>query len=127
LDLIDGVNELEIPKLKLIEYIYSNQCQPVSDLEDCSSFKHNFGFFGGPYLGFDSFQNSDVDINRENIFYTGNLVYTFPALCCLLILGDDLKKVNKSAIVNGMKLLQNENGWYVSLFVIQILALKHLL
>uniref|UniRef100_A0A7S2TT83 Prenyltransferase alpha-alpha toroid domain-containing protein n=1 Tax=Lotharella oceanica TaxID=641309 RepID=A0A7S2TT83_9EUKA len=37
---------------------------------------------------------------------------TYSALCALRILGDDLKKVDKKAIVSSLKLLQRENGCF---------------
>lgn len=38
---------------------------------------------------------------------------TYTALCCLLILGDDLSKVNKKAVLNGLRSLQLDDGRYV--------------
>ena len=38
---------------------------------------------------------------------------TYTALCCLLILGDDLSKVNKKAVINGLRSLQLDDGRYV--------------
>ena len=73
----------------------------------------SFGFLGGPYLGF-TIEHQDknkLSFDAQNPHYSGNLVYTFPALCCLLMLGDDLSRVNKKAITKGMRLLQLENGW----------------
>lgn len=109
--MIDALGEDDIPKKEIIEFIYSNQCTSNTSSEEKSSADTNFGFFGGPYLGFDSYQPEEDAIDKQNPYYTGNLVYTFPALCCLIMLGDDLSRVNKSAIIKGLKLLQEENGW----------------
>ena len=40
----------------------------------------------------------------------GHIAMTYTALCCLLILGDDLSRVNKKAIVAGLKAVQLDNG-----------------
>ena len=47
-------------------------------------------------------------------FYNGHIAMTYVALNCLLILGDDLSRVDKDGIVNGLKALQLDNGWYMS-------------
>jgi len=41
---------------------------------------------------------------------------TYTALLSLLVLGDDLSRVNKKAIIHGLKSLQLENGRLFILF-----------
>ena len=48
---------------------------------------------------------------------------TYSALTCLLILGDDLSRVNRRAVIEGLKSLQNEDGRYVA---VMIITSKHL-
>jgi len=38
---------------------------------------------------------------------------TYTALICLIILGDDLSRVNKKAIVESISKLQQEDGRYI--------------
>ena len=39
-----------------------------------------------------------------------HIAMTYTALACLLILGDDLSRVNKAAVLSGVKQLQLEDG-----------------
>jgi len=41
---------------------------------------------------------------------------TYTALCCLAILGDDLSRVNRAAIIGSLRFLQNEAGGFSSTF-----------
>ena len=103
------MDKLDIPKQQIIDYIYSQQCTAFSQKNE-----NSFGFLGGPYLGFtlnEENPSETLSWNENNIHYTGNLVYTFPALCCLIMLDDDLSRVDKSSIINGLKTLQLDNGW----------------
>lgn len=45
-----------------------------------------------------------------------NLAITYCVLACLLILGDDLSRVNRSALIEGLKFYQKEDGRYVQSF-----------
>lgn len=45
---------------------------------------------------------------------------TYTALAILIILGDDLSKVNKEAVLAGIKALQLENGRLVYNYKLQI-------
>ncbi|MEQ2182716.1 hypothetical protein GOODEAATRI_025155, partial [Goodea atripinnis] len=40
----------------------------------------------------------------------GHVAMTYTGLCSLLILGDDLSRVNKEAVLAGLKVLQLEDG-----------------
>jgi len=55
-----------------------------------------------------------LTFDENNIHYSGNLIYTFPALCCLIMLDDDLSRVDKSSIISGLKTLQLNNGCFKS-------------
>jgi len=108
--MIGGLEKLDIPKQNIIDFIYNQQCTAFTETnEKC------FGYMGGPYLGFNIDKQSDqpLDFDSTNPHYTGNLVYTFPAICTLVLLGDDLSRINKKAIINGVRQLQLDNGWYV--------------
>ncbi|RIB01474.1 terpenoid cyclases/protein prenyltransferase alpha-alpha toroid [Gigaspora rosea] len=49
-------------------------------------------------------------------FDASNLAMTYTALASLLILGDDLSRVDKSAIINAMKYLQKEDGSFTQTY-----------
>jgi hypothetical protein len=69
-----------------------------------------YGFRGSPYGGNPC---SPQDGPWHEYDYA-NLAMTYTALCTLIILGDSLERVNKRAILQGMKRLQQSNGRYMS-------------
>ena len=42
---------------------------------------------------------------------------TYTALCCLLILRDDLSRVNREAVTAGLKTLQLKDGRYIRIII----------
>ena len=61
------------------------------------------GFRGSPTLcGSDSLALQHYDVSHIAMTYTG--------LTSLLILNDDLSRVNKTAVLTGLKALQKEDG-----------------
>ena len=51
---------------------------------------------------------------QESIPYDGgHVAMTYTALATLLILGDDLSRVNKKAVLSGLKGLQLKDGRYI--------------
>ena len=64
-----------------------------------------FGFRGSPSNG----PNSSFDCC--------NLAMTYSALASLLILGDDLRRVNRSAIIRGLHEYQNPDGRYLAFYI----------
>lgn len=54
-------------------------------------------------------QGFPSDLNK---YEDGHIAMTYTALCCLLILGDDLSRVNKKAVIDGLKSVQLKNGRY---------------
>ena len=61
-------------------------------------------------MGFFQFKGC---ISNSHQFEGGHIAMTYTALCCLLILGDDLSKVNKKAVINGLRSLHLDDGRYV--------------
>lgn len=47
-------------------------------------------------------------------FDEGNIAMTYTALCCLRILGDDLSRVNRRAVIGALRSLQQPNGSFSS-------------
>jgi geranylgeranyl transferase type-1 subunit beta len=83
-----------IDKNSIIAWIYS--------LQVTSDDPKRGGFQGGSHLG---------SGNPRNHGYSyGHLAMTYSALCSLVALGDDLSRVNKLAIINCLKLLQQDDG-----------------
>ena len=48
--------------------------------------------------------------SNTNKYEAGHIAMTYTALCCLIILGDDLSRVNRKAVISGLKSVQLENG-----------------
>ena len=110
---LDILNELEIlgDKLDVINWIYSFQLiSPESrnpeELKKC-------GFKGSLYAT-DVFQFQSGRLLKGNEsrshLDTSHIAMTYTGLSCLIIMGDDLSGVDRSAISAGIKALQLENG-----------------
>lgn len=63
------------------------------------------GFYGSHTLIFKGCE--DENVSEYNV---GHLAMTYSCLITLLILGDDLGRVNKTAILKSVKYLQNKDG-----------------
>ncbi|XP_039291534.1 geranylgeranyl transferase type-1 subunit beta isoform X2 [Nilaparvata lugens] len=100
LDVLDAINTLEESKRKNIcDWLYSLQVLP-NDSGDCSCC---------------GFQGSSTLIARGlNYQACGHLAMTYTALACLIILGDDLSRVDKTAVLAGVRALQQQDGSFRS-------------
>ncbi len=99
IDLLD-VLEIVVDRKAVVEWIYRQQV--TGDEERWM----NAGFRVGPCLGFAGESDSKYDY--------ATLASTYCALCMLRILGDDLTRVHKAAIIRAMPFMQQENGCFVS-------------
>uniref|UniRef100_A0A8C3KF75 Geranylgeranyl transferase type-1 subunit beta n=1 Tax=Calidris pygmaea TaxID=425635 RepID=A0A8C3KF75_9CHAR len=99
LDSLDVVNKDDI-----IEWIYSLQVLPTED----SSNLNRCGFRGSSYLGMPFNPSKGPGISHP--YDSGHIAMTYTGLSCLVILGDDLSRVNKDAILAGLRALQLEDG-----------------
>ncbi|XP_057341276.1 geranylgeranyl transferase type-1 subunit beta isoform X1 [Microplitis mediator] len=96
LDMLDSLNLInETEKLSAIEWIYKLQ---VTD--------------PGVRSGF---QASTMLPNDTAHYQCGYLPMTYTALATLLALGDDLKRVNKKSILEGMRACQNNDGCFMAM------------
>jgi len=106
LDLLGALDDALTPdiKQKTIEWIYAQQIHPdpkIGNIGQC-------GFRGSPFLGHKFEPNATETIHEP--YDASNLAMTYTALVSLIILGDDLSRVNKKAIVESISKLQQENG-----------------
>ncbi|XP_078531649.1 geranylgeranyl transferase type-1 subunit beta [Lissotriton helveticus] len=99
LDALKAVNSAEI-----IEWIYSLQVLPT---EDRSNLSH-CGFRGSSYLGVPF--NPSKKPSVAHPYDSGHIAMTYTAISSLVILGDDLSRVNKEACLAGVRALQLEDG-----------------
>ncbi|XP_065199908.1 geranylgeranyl transferase type-1 subunit beta [Planococcus citri] len=109
LDLLNDIDSISAAeKSAICDWIYQMQAEPRSEAHE-ESHAMNYGFFGSRTL---VFQDSDNhDLSEYNF---GQLGMTYSCLCTLIILGDDLSRVNKSAILKSIKHLQSENGSFLA-------------
>ncbi|XP_064609546.1 geranylgeranyl transferase type-1 subunit beta-like [Liolophura sinensis] len=104
LDILNAMEVLDKDKPDIIEWIYSQQVLPDnkdSNIGMC-------GFRGSSTIGnaFDYREAQHTVIPYDS----GHIAMTYTALAMLLILGDDLSRVNKRAVVEGLKSLQLPDG-----------------
>jgi len=99
LDILGALDEVVSDKEKqfIIQWIYRLQVTPAT--------KEDIGVSRCGFYATDSLP-SDIDENY------GHVAMTYVALCCLLILGDDLSGIDRDSIMGGLKALQLENGSY---------------
>uniref|UniRef100_A0A8D8PUR5 Geranylgeranyl transferase type-1 subunit beta n=1 Tax=Cacopsylla melanoneura TaxID=428564 RepID=A0A8D8PUR5_9HEMI len=105
LDVLDCLDTIINPNRReeIIGWIYRLQVLPNeqhSNLDAC-------GFLGSTSLNFESEISSDDNLCSYRV---SNIALTYSALCTLLILGDDLSRVNKKAVLHGVKALQEKSG-----------------
>ncbi|XP_075238392.1 geranylgeranyl transferase type-1 subunit beta [Lycorma delicatula] len=109
LDLLGAIDEIEEERKRTIcDWLYQLQVLPdenSGDLRKC-------GFQGSSTLNCCSKNCScDNDYNADYAKYVcGHLAMTYTALACLIILGDDLSRLNRQAIAEGVKALQQSDG-----------------
>ncbi|TMW60388.1 hypothetical protein Poli38472_000430 [Pythium oligandrum] len=93
-----------VDRAQVIEWVYSLQVHP--DSRDRSLNPSDCGFRGGTSHG-NVFGCPPSEYVSEN-YDTASIATTYAALCILRTLGDDLGRVNKPAIVNALRHLQNK-------------------
>nr|XP_050044763.1 geranylgeranyl transferase type-1 subunit beta-like [Dermacentor andersoni] len=106
LDLLNALDTIGNKK-HIVEWIYSLQVLPNKDrtnLDRC-------GFKGSHATGF---KGNDLDDNASSL-NCGHIAMTYTALATLIILGDDLSRVDRFAIMQGLKALQQESGSFTAL------------
>jgi geranylgeranyl transferase type-1 subunit beta len=122
LDLLGELEELlnqnKHLKNNIINYVYS--LQVIS--KDNNHTSRN-GFRGSSNAGIQwthVAHDNDENIRGSEIVHSydeANLAQTYSALAILLILGDDLSRVNKGGIISSLKSLQRGNGSFSSSYL----------
>ncbi|EDO31665.1 predicted protein [Nematostella vectensis] len=101
LDVLDALDCIEKEKKDIIEWIYSHQVPPKSDGTNGG----RCGFRGSSTAGCNL-----KDPESVHEYEYGHIAMTYTALAMLLILGDDLSRINRPAIIEGLRHLQLEDG-----------------
>ncbi|GAB5588143.1 geranylgeranyl transferase type-1 subunit beta [Umbelopsis nana] len=96
----------EQDKKDWIEWIYAQQV--LSDPDEPSRNDYHCGFKGSSWAGhpFDS----KAESTKYDAYDAASIPNTYTALANLLLLGDDLSRVNTKAITTTLKKLQQEDG-----------------
>jgi geranylgeranyl transferase type-1 subunit beta len=100
----DKVNDAN--KKDWIEWIYAQQVLPTGQTPDPN--EGYCGFRGSSWSG-RAFEPNAATCSFQH-YDCGHIANTYTALINLLILGDDLSRVNRIAIVKTLKKLQQEDG-----------------
>ncbi|XP_057308893.1 geranylgeranyl transferase type-1 subunit beta-like [Hydractinia symbiolongicarpus] len=108
LDILKSLHKLPHEKEHIINWIYSLQICPSKNSENSSK----YGFKGSPFLG-NSF-NKEGSFSASHTYEGSHVAMTYTALLSLVILNDDLSRLNKDALITGLKSLQLENGSFYS-------------
>jgi len=99
LDILDKLDLLADQKSDIIEWLY--RCLLISEDEETMSWS---GFRGSTALKLSEEPGPSHDHDH------GHITMTYTALASLLILGDDLSRINRQALLTGVKALQLPNG-----------------
>lgn len=110
----DAESEVYLNRDEIIEWIYGLQTVPTLKIQataemniDGSSSRYvGGGFKGSNYLGHCN--------EGSNSYDHSHLAMTYVALCTLISLGDDLSRINRTAILDTLKGLQKEDGSFVA-------------
>jgi len=105
LDVLDRLDLLEPQRTDIIEWLYLSLISPYPGTENM---EHEVlklcGFRGSPAL-----KLSDSSLASHPHDH-GHIAMTYTALSCLVILGDDLSRINRHALVVGVRALQLPDG-----------------
>lgn len=102
LDILNSLDLVEKNKNDIIEWIYSNQKLPS---ESSNSSTLRCGFRGSSTTACDRVLSQDICE-----YDCSHIAMTYTALASLLILGDDLSRVNRPAVIAALKALQLPDG-----------------
>ncbi|XP_023215384.1 geranylgeranyl transferase type-1 subunit beta-like [Centruroides sculpturatus] len=103
LDLLNALDEIESERELIIDWIYSLQLLPDlngSNLNRC-------GFRGSNAIGNSLIVKKPGNINNYD---SAHIAMTYTGLASLIILGDDLSRVNRLALIEGVRALQQPDG-----------------
>lgn len=109
LDLFDATHLLK-DKQAVIDWVYSLQVLP--DEKDPHLFSFNCGFRGSPFFGVPYDPSRIAGCAHEHD--QAHIAMTYTALCILIMVGDDLARVNRAAIVSALRHLQQPDGSFAS-------------
>ncbi|CAD5216738.1 unnamed protein product [Bursaphelenchus xylophilus] len=102
LDLLDQLDTISCEaKQEMINYLYRLQITSKNEVPP-----ESYGFRGNIYSFLDPVSNSEVISEYES----AHIAQTYSALCCLLILGDNLEQVDRTAALGALRQCQQTDG-----------------
>lgn len=105
LDVMGELSRIPDPQ-SIKDFVYS--CQILPDSEDPEGTMQNCGFRGSTFFGKPF--NPTCASTKQQLHDQHHIAMTYTALVILRILGEDYSKVNKKAIAQGLKQLQQPDG-----------------
>ena len=107
LDLLDSLDMVENEKAGMVAWLYKCLISPPISQDDVDQVVlTKCGFRGSPALKLSS------DSLPSHPYDHGHIAMTYTALASLLVLGDDLSKLNRKAVTAGVRALQLPDGSY---------------
>lgn len=102
LDILDALDQLSDERRQnVIDWVYRHQVVPSADAEmQCG------GFQGSSTI---NIKGSDAFCGSEK-YKWGHLAMTYTGIAILVTLGDDLSRLNRRAIVDGVAAVQRPDG-----------------
>ena len=116
LDLLGSLDKIR-DKQTIIEWIYNLQIVPGELQGDGGKpdFWQHSGFIGGTFMG-GAFEPKGTSGRPANEHLHGHIAMTYTSIATLLILGDDLSRVNRDAIAKSLAALQDKQGNFVATY-----------
>ncbi|CAD5212416.1 unnamed protein product [Bursaphelenchus okinawaensis] len=102
MDILDQMGDLPAERKRdMIEYLYRLQITSKNEVPS-----ESYGFRGHIYSYLDPVSNTEVISEYES----AHIAQTYSALCCLLILGDNLEQVDRTATLSALRQCQQPDG-----------------
>ncbi|XP_002732865.1 geranylgeranyl transferase type-1 subunit beta-like [Saccoglossus kowalevskii] len=108
LDVLDALDVIEKEKESIIDWIYSLQVLPDDTNKNISQCGFRGWRIGAPY-------NPSKESSVCLAYDSGHVAMTYTAIASLLILGDDLSRLNKAAILSALRTLQLPDGSFCAI------------
>lgn len=107
LDLLDSL-PVDEERKKIIDWVYAQQILPPEGNreDDKENLWTHCGFRGSPFYGHPYADGGSIAGTHDH----NHIAMVYTALAILRVLGDDFGRLNKQAILDGLKFLRNDDG-----------------
>ncbi|XP_014662379.1 PREDICTED: geranylgeranyl transferase type-1 subunit beta-like [Priapulus caudatus] len=105
MEILNSLDTIKNKKEEIVDWIYSHQVLPNESASNLS----NCGFRGSATIGA-KFNPTQTSCEAAIAYDSGHIAQTYTGLLCLIILGDELTRVNRRALSAGLRALQLEDG-----------------